>query len=121
MSVRFSTWKNELTPIILPAVTLTYSYDQLGDETSVTDSLSSQGVTSYTFDGARTPTAISTSYGGTAGPQVQYTYDEANRLTFVSRSASSGSDDTTRARKANCSPAGRWGNERVKVTHLGAI
>ena len=32
-----------------PTVTLTYSYDQLNDETSVTDSLSSQGLTSYTY------------------------------------------------------------------------
>ena len=31
-------------------MTLTYSYDQLGDETSVTDSLSSQGITTYTYD-----------------------------------------------------------------------
>ena len=36
-----------------PTVTLTYSYDQLGDETSVTDSLSSQGITTYTFNDAQ--------------------------------------------------------------------
>ena len=51
-----------------PAVTLTYGYDQLGDETSVTDSLSSQGITTYTYDGAQNMTAISTSYGGTDRP-----------------------------------------------------
>ena len=51
-------------------MTLTYSYDQLGDETSVTDSLSSQGITTYTFDAAQQLTTITTSYGGTAGPQV---------------------------------------------------
>ena len=33
-----------------PTVTLTYSYDQLGDETSVTDSLSNQGVISYAYN-----------------------------------------------------------------------
>ena len=36
-----------------PTVTLTYTYDQLGDETSVTDSLSSQGITTYTFNDAQ--------------------------------------------------------------------
>ena len=56
-----------------PTVTLTYSYDQLGDETSVTDSLSSQGITTYTFNAAQQMTEITTSYGGTAGPQVSFT------------------------------------------------
>ena len=53
-----------------PTVTLTYSYDQLGDETSVTDSLSSQGITTYAYDADQRMTSITTSYGGTAGPQV---------------------------------------------------
>jgi RHS repeat-associated protein len=68
-----------------PTVTLTYSYDQLSDETSVTDSLSSQGVTTYSYDLAQRMTTITTSYGGTAGPQVVYTYDPANRLTTIVR------------------------------------
>ena len=62
-------------------MTLTYGYDQLGDETSVTDSLSSQGITTYTFDDAQEMTTITTSYGGTAGPQVAFTYDNGGRLT----------------------------------------
>ena len=68
-----------------PTVTLTYSYDQLGDETSVTDSLSSQGITTYAYDVAQRLTTITTSYGGSAGPQVTYTYDGANRLTAIAR------------------------------------
>ena len=64
-----------------PTVTLTYSYDQLGDETSVSDSLSSQGITTYAFDVAQRVTTITTSYGGTTGPEVTYTYDGANRMT----------------------------------------
>jgi RHS repeat-associated protein len=77
-----------------PTVTLTYSYDQLGDETSVTDSLTGsgaagQGITTYTYSAAQQVTGITTSYGGTSGPQVSYTYDNASRLTNISRSVSS--------------------------------
>ncbi len=68
-----------------PAVTLTYSYDQLGDEASVSDSLSSEGITSYSYDPKGEMTNISTSYGGTAGPQVTLTYDDGGRLTNLSR------------------------------------
>ena len=73
-----------------PTVTLTYSYDQLGDETSVTDSLSSQGITTYTFDNAQQMTGITTSYGGTAGPQVSFSYDNGGRLTYTSRQVGNG-------------------------------
>jgi hypothetical protein len=66
-------------------VTLTYSYDQAGSETSVTDSLSSQGVTTYSYDVAERLTTIAASYSGTAGPQVVYNDDNANRLTSVLR------------------------------------
>ena len=66
-------------------MTLTYGYDQQGDETSVKDSLSSQGITTYSYDLAQRMTTITTSYGGTAGPQVVYGYDPANRLTSESR------------------------------------
>jgi RHS repeat-associated protein len=75
-----------------PTVTLTYSYDQLGDETSLTDSLASQGLTTYSYDLAQRLTTITASYGGTAGPQVLYTYDPANRLTNIWRSVSNNSD-----------------------------
>ena len=77
-----------------PAVTLTYSYDQLGDETSVTDSLSSQGITTYTFNDARQMTGITTSYGGTSGPQISFNYDSGGRLTSTSRQIGSSSTAT---------------------------
>jgi RHS repeat-associated protein len=68
-----------------PGVTLTYGYDQLGDETSVTDGLSSQGLTCYTYDGAQNMTLVSATYGGTAGPEAAFSYDPANRLTSIYR------------------------------------
>jgi RHS repeat-associated protein len=68
-----------------PNVTLTYGYDQLGDRTSLTDSLSSQGLTTFGYDSAQRMTTITTSYGGTTGPQVTYVYDGANRLTSIWR------------------------------------
>jgi len=77
-----------------PTVTLTYSYDQLGDETSVTDSLSSQGIATYGYDNAQRVNEITTSYGGTAGPQVTFTYDNGSRLTVISRQIGSGSEAT---------------------------
>jgi YD repeat-containing protein len=46
----------------------------------------------YAFDAAQQLTTITTSYGGTAGPQVAYTYDDASRLTAISRQI--GSSDT---------------------------
>ena len=70
---------------------LSYTYDQLGDETSVTDNFSSQGITTYAYDAGQRLTTITTSYGGTAGPQVTYEYDSANRLTGISRQVGSGS------------------------------
>jgi RHS repeat-associated protein len=74
-----------------PTVTLTYGYDQFGDETSVTDSLTSQGMTTYTYSSAQQLTNITTSYGGTSGPQVAYTYDNASRLTSIERQVGTGS------------------------------
>jgi RHS repeat-associated protein len=75
-----------------PTVTLTYSYDQLNDETSVKDSLSSQGITTYTFNDDRQMTNISTSYGGTASPLITFTYDNGGRLTNISRTGPGSSD-----------------------------
>ena len=72
-----------------PTVTMTYGYDQLGNRTSLTDSLSSQGVTSYQYDSALRLTTISQSIGGTASAQVIYGYDAANRLTSLERVAGS--------------------------------
>lgn len=77
-----------------PTVTLTYSYNQLGDETSVTDSLSPQGVISYAYDADQRITSITQSFGGTVGPQVTFGYDYASRLTSISRQIGTGSTAT---------------------------
>src|SRR5262249_9872595 len=76
-----------------PTVTLTYGYDQVGDETSVTDSLSSQGITSLAYDADQQVTSITQYFGGTAGPQVVFGHDNSSRLTSTSRQI--GSSATT--------------------------
>jgi RHS repeat-associated protein len=68
-----------------PTVTLTYSHDQLGDVTSVTDSLSTQGVTSYTYDADQRVTSMTQSLGGTVGPNLSFAYDHGSRLINITR------------------------------------
>jgi RHS repeat-associated protein len=77
-----------------PTVTLTYGYDQIGDETSVTDSLSSQGITSLAYDADQRVTSITQYFGGTAGPQVTFGYDNGSRLTSISRQIGSSTTAT---------------------------
>jgi len=77
-----------------PTVTLTYAYNQASERTSLTDSLSSQGVTSYTYDSAMRVTSIAQSFGGTAGPKVVLGYDAASRLTSLSRQVGTSSTAT---------------------------
>jgi RHS repeat-associated protein len=77
-----------------PTVTLTYGYDQVGDRTSLTDSLSSQGLISYTYDADGRVTLITTTYGGTAGPQISFGYDNGSRLTSISRQIGSSTTAT---------------------------
>jgi RHS repeat-associated protein len=68
-----------------PSVTLTSGYDAMHDRTSLKDNLSSQGITTLVYDAGQRLTTITTSYGGTSGPQVVYTYDPANRMTSIVR------------------------------------
>ena len=58
----------------------------------MTDSLSSQGLTTYTFNDAREMTGISTTYGGSSGPQIAFTYDNGGRLTSTSRTIGGSGD-----------------------------
>ena len=58
-----------------PLVTLTYSYDNVGNRTSMTDSLTNTGRTTYVYDVANRLTTLSRSFGSTAGPQVVFGYD----------------------------------------------
>jgi RHS repeat-associated protein len=68
-----------------PSVTLTSGYDPNHDLTSLADNLSSAGLTTLQYDAAFRLTTITTSYGGTAGPQVVLGYDPGNRDTSISR------------------------------------
>ena len=58
-----------------PSVTLNYTNDPSGNPLQISDSLSSQGITTYTYDADERVTGIQTSYGGTAGPQIAVSYD----------------------------------------------
>ncbi|MGP0063971.1 MAG: RHS repeat-associated core domain-containing protein [Isosphaeraceae bacterium] len=77
-----------------PTVTLTYSYDQLGDETSVTDSLSNQGVISYAYNADEEITTITQAFGGSVGPQISFGYNNASQLTAISRQTGTSSTAT---------------------------
>ena len=68
-----------------PAVTLTSTYDDNHNRTSLSDSLSSAGVISYSYDAANRMTSIVAEFG-TAYAQVTFGYDAADRLTSIYRS-----------------------------------
>jgi RHS repeat-associated protein len=76
-----------------PTVTLTYAFDHVGNRTNLTDSLSSQGVTTYQYDSAFRVTTIARSIGGSVKAQVVYGYDAANRLTSIKRTATGSNSD----------------------------
>jgi len=60
----------------------------VGDNLSVTDSLSNQGAISYTYNADQQVTGTAQSFGGTTGPQVAFSYDGGGRMTSVSRTDS---------------------------------
>jgi RHS repeat-associated protein len=74
-----------------PVITLTSGFDAFGNRTTLYDSLSNTGRTTYTYDSAfRLVTIARDFYDArtttlTSGPQVDYQYDAANRLTSQSR------------------------------------
>ena len=53
--------------------------------TQISDNLSSQGITTYSYDADERVTGVAASYGGTAGPQVAISYDSGGRITSESR------------------------------------
>src|SRR5262249_29133198 len=69
----------------LPLVTLTYGFDNVGNRTSMSDSLSSVGRTTYLYDSVNRLTTLTHSIGATAGPQVIFSYDPGNRMTTIAR------------------------------------
>jgi RHS repeat-associated protein len=68
-----------------PSVTLTSGYDALHGRTSLTDNLSSQGLTTYAYDADEQLTTITRTLGGTTVPTVAFTYDSGGRLTAIDR------------------------------------
>jgi len=72
-----------------PSVTLTSGYNAQNMRTTLSDNLTSSGITTFTYDAAERLTEVASTYGGTAGPQVVYTHDQANRLTSESRTIAS--------------------------------
>ncbi len=68
-------------------MTLTSTYDSLGNRATLSDGLSSAGVITYSYDSMHQMTGIASSYGGTTGPQVSFTYDNAGRMTKIARTA----------------------------------
>ena len=67
----------------LPLVTLTYGYDGDNNVTSVTDSQG--GVVTYTFDARNELTNEKFSATGLSAEAVTYSYDNAGRLTGLTR------------------------------------
>ena len=68
-----------------PSVTLTSGYDPTHNRTSLIDNLSSAGITTFAYDSEFRLTTITTSYGGSSGPQVVFGFDSGNRVTLESR------------------------------------
>ena len=69
-----------------PSVTLTSGYNAQHSLTSVSDNVSGNvGLTTYLYDAGQRLTTITTSYGGTAGPQVVTSYAANNQISAQSR------------------------------------
>ena len=69
-----------------PSVTLTSTYNPQNDLASVTDNVSGNvGITTYLYDAGQRLTTITTSYGGTAGPEVITSYAANNQISAQSR------------------------------------
>ena len=67
-------------------MTLTSGYDAMHDLTSVVDNISGNiGTTTYAYDLGERLTTITTSYGGTSGPQVVTSYAANNQISAQSR------------------------------------
>ena len=69
-----------------PSVTLTSGYNAQHSLTSVSDNISGNvGLTTYQYDAGQRLTTITTSYGGTAGPQIVTSYAPNNQISAQSR------------------------------------
>ena len=69
-----------------PSVTLTSTYNPQNNLASVTDNISGNvGITTYVYDAGQRLTTITTSYGGTAGPEIVTSYAPNNQISAQSR------------------------------------
>ncbi len=69
-----------------PNVTLTYSYNQMHERLSMTDSLGTVGRTTYVYDAAHRLGTITRSLGGTEKTWLKFGYDNADKRTSIERS-----------------------------------
>jgi len=70
----------------MPQITLTNTYDAVGNRTRLTDNLSSSGAIDFAYDAAYRMTSAAMTVGSDFGPKVDFGYDTANRLTSLTRS-----------------------------------
>ncbi len=69
-----------------PSVTLTSGYDSLHNLTSLSDNISGNlGLTTFVYDASERLTTITTSYGGTAGPEIVTSYAPNDQISAQSR------------------------------------
>jgi RHS repeat-associated protein len=73
-----------------PAVTLSSTYDALGNRLSLSDNLSSGGLISFGYDSMNEMTSISATYDSPDILLVAFGYDDAGRMTSIERSISNG-------------------------------
>ncbi len=69
-----------------PSVTLTAGYDSLHSMTSLSDNITGNlGLMTFVYDASERLTTITTSYGGTAGPEIITSYAPNNQISAQSR------------------------------------
>ncbi len=86
---------NASSPLGMPQVLLTYTYDGLHNRIGLRDNLGAGGVLSYTYNGNHDLTEVSLKVGSTNGPKVTFTYDTLNRPDGITRTSPGGATITT--------------------------
>jgi RHS repeat-associated protein len=77
----------------VPHVLLNYGYDSFGNRTSLSDNLG--GSLSYSYDADNRLSGMGLSVNSTQAAQLTFGYDQASRLTSLTRTGASGSDTLT--------------------------
>jgi RHS repeat-associated protein len=68
-----------------PSVTLSSTYDSQNNRITLSDNLSSAGVTTYSYDSMHQMTTILTNLGSMPGSRAMFAYDQAGRMTSIAR------------------------------------